>query len=285
MRDRHKRSLVGSLIAVCLLLPAFAGCSKAKELAPALVLEKAYAATNEGVTSFRFTMSGAVTAEGIEEIDFSEGEGAYLAPDRMRWQTRFFTIEEQLLEHITISNKTYTKQSESYPWTVEELPQDSPQLATGFGGMVDPKQSLDFMKSPGENVTQLDDEAIEGVECWRYRRTIDALDVLDSFMGRIDKMIKNVEKVTNQEMTDPEIKEMVEAFQKMEMTLANDVWIGKEDYLVRQTRSVMFRNAVEDEVFGDITIPGGTRYTMTSTMKLSGFNEPVEIEAPFGPFE
>ena len=40
------------------------------------------------------------------------------------------------------------------------------------------------------------------------------------------------------------------------------------------------QNAVGSQEFGDITIPEGTRFTITVTLRLSGFNEPVEIEAP-----
>ncbi len=58
----HRSSLIGSLIVLCLLLLTFAGCSKAKELAPALVLEKAHAATTEEVTSFHATYPHAAHA-------------------------------------------------------------------------------------------------------------------------------------------------------------------------------------------------------------------------------
>ncbi len=82
----HRSSLIGLLIVLCLLLLTFAGCSKAKELTPALVLEKAYAATTEEVSSFHFTISIAATAEGMGEIGILEGEVDYLAPDRLRWR-------------------------------------------------------------------------------------------------------------------------------------------------------------------------------------------------------
>ena len=59
---------IGSLIVLSLLPLTIAGCSKAKESAATLVLEKACAATTEEVASFHFTVSGAATAEGMGEI-------------------------------------------------------------------------------------------------------------------------------------------------------------------------------------------------------------------------
>ena len=268
----HRNSLIGSLIVLCFLLLTFAGCSKAKELVPALVLEKAYAATTEEVTSFHFTISGANTAEGMGEIGIFEGEGDYLAPDRLRIRG---TKGSELGETITIGNKMYMRESESSPWTMREFPQEMPPTATRYAGMVDPQKNLEFMKSPSESVVKLDDEAIDGVKCWRYRTSIDHL----------EKQIQAME-----EETDPEIKaslqELVEIFRKVEMTQTNEVWIGKEDYLVRQFRIAASQNAVGSQEwtnsseFGDITIPEGTRFTVTMTLRLSGFNEPVEIEAP-----
>ena len=47
------------------------------------MLEKAYDATaTDEITSFHFTLSFAVTAEGMGEISASEPEASYLATDR-----------------------------------------------------------------------------------------------------------------------------------------------------------------------------------------------------------
>ncbi len=262
----HRNSLIGSLIVLCFLLLTFAGCSKAKELAPALVLKKAYAATTEEVTSYHFSISGAVTADGMGEIGIFEGEGDYLAPGRMRGRG---TNGLELGETISIGNKLYMRESESSPWRMREFPQEMPPMSTRFAGMVDPQKNLEFMKSPSESVVKLDDEAIDGVKSWRYRTSVDFLE------AQIQAM---------EEETDPELKaslqELVEIFRKQAMTQTTEVWIGKEDYLVRQLRIATSQNAVGSQEFGDITIPEGTRFTVTMTLRLSGFNEPVEIEAP-----
>ena len=262
----HRSSLIVSLIVLCLLLLTFAGCSKATELAPALVLKKAYAATSEEVTSYHFSASGAVTADGMGEIGIFEGEGDYLAPDRLQGRG---TKGLELGETITIGNKMYMRESESSLWRMREFPQELPPMSTRFAGMVDPHKNLEFMKSPSESVVKLDDEGIDGVKSWRYRTSVDLLET----------QIRAME-----EETDPELKaslqELVEIFRRQAMTQTTEVWIGKEDYLVRQLRIATSQNAVGSQEFGDITIPEGTRFTVTMTLRLSGFNEPVEIEAP-----
>ena len=142
-------------------------------------------------------------------------------------------------------------------------------MSTRFAGMVDPQRNLEFMKSPSQSVVKLDDEAIDGVESWRYRTSVDLLET----------QIRAME-----EETDPELKaslqELVEIFRKQATTQTTEVWIGKEDYLVRQLRVATSQNAAGSQGFGDITIPEGTRFTVTMTLRFSGFNEPVEIEAP-----
>ena len=125
------------------------------------------------------------------------------------------------------------------------------------------------MKSPSESFVKLDDEAIDGVKSWRCRTSVNPVET---------------QILAMQEETDPELKaslqELVEIFRKQAMTQTTEVWIGQEDYLVRQLRIATSQNAVGSQEFGDITIPDGTRFTVTMTLRLSGFNEPVEIEAP-----
>jgi len=267
----HRSSLIGSLIGLCLLVLTFAGCSKAKELVPALVFEKAYAATTEEVISFHLIISGAATAEGMGEIGIFEGEADYLAPDRLRWRVTKGSggLVIRLGETIMIGNRMYMRESESSSWTMREFPQEMSPMATGLAEMVDLQKNLEFMKSPSESVVKLDDEAIDGVESWRYRTSVDLLET----------QIRAME-----EEIDPELKaslqELVEIFRKQATTQTTEVWIGKEDYLVRQLRVATSQNAAGSQGFGDITIPEGTRFTVTMTLRFSGFNEPVEIEAP-----
>ncbi|MFH1560387.1 MAG: hypothetical protein ABID84_03135 [Chloroflexota bacterium] len=261
----HNISGVGSALVLCLSLLTLTGCSKDEELSPALVLEKADAATQE-VTSYHFTMSYAVTAEGVEKTTVViEGEGDYLALDRMRVEMRMgITPDQRIQEQITIGNTRYTRDSESSLWSMRELPEDRPS-AWGY--------LEDFMNASAEDVAQLDSENIDGVECWHYRISIDPL----------EKQVQTMEEETDLEMKE-RLRELVEIMRQREITQEKELWIGKEDYLVRQNRFIASQKTHEGDDLGfqDVTLPEGTRFTMTTTTKLSGFNEPVEIEAPTG---
>ena len=59
-------------------------------------------------------------------------------------------------------------------------------------------------------------------------------------------------------------------------------WIANNDYVILQARYVPERTSDGKHEYGfpNLAIPEGTRYAMTVTFTFSGFNEPVEIEAP-----
>ncbi len=256
------RALLGSLILLPLLLLTIAACSKTE--APPLegVIEKASAAAQE-VTSYHFTWSITLSAEGIGEFDVGEIEGDYLAPDRA-W-VRAIPGEEQII----IGRKWYRRDSESSDWRVHDL-SEGMLPAMGYGYFVDPQANLYNLTYPNEDVVWLSDEVIDGVDTWHYRRTVDLLE------GRIEEI---------EAETDPAEKEMMQAILDslidVEITLEMEGWIGKDDFLVRQIRGVQSVKALStDEIF-EIAIPEGTRYTVMMTITLSDFNAPVEIEAPF----
>ena len=76
-----RRSLFGSVIALGFLLLTSAGCGEGEEPTPQLILEKAYASA-EAVTSYHFTISMTVGADGMGEVQRLDGEENYLARTR-----------------------------------------------------------------------------------------------------------------------------------------------------------------------------------------------------------
>ncbi len=259
---RYAGALARGTIAACLLLLTLAGCSKAEEVEPAEVMERAYAATVDETTSFHFVTSDIVVAEGMGEMQSFSAEGDYQAPDRVRMS---LTQEEGPLETMLIGKVSYARDPETLRWGAYEFYEAPP------GGWADPRNRLDFMEGPGDKVVRLDDEVINGVECWHFRVSNY---VLATLIQAVDEAI------------DPEAREarqeMVDQWEAAATTNEIDVWIGKEDYLVRQTRSVLSQSAPEeiDDTLYDIAIPQGTTLTSTTMLNLSGFNEPVVIEAP-----
>ena len=78
------------------------------------------------------------------------------------------------------------------------------------------------------------------------------------------------------------LKSLIEGIQTAKLTETREVWVGKSDYLVRQVREIQVRTSDGTFEFGfpNVVIPEGTRFAITVTFTFSGFNEPVEIEAP-----
>lgn len=255
--------LIGSLIVLVIVLVTLAACGGSGG-PPQDVIERASAAAGD-VTSYHFIMSVTLSVEEAGEIDVAEGEGDYLAPDRV-W-VRGMPGEEQII----IGRNLYRRGSESSEWRVVEIPEGTPP-GMGYASMMDPQANLEFLTSPDEGVVWLPDEVIDGVDTWHYRRTVDIVE----HMGLIERM---------EGETDPEEKEwwqeVIDLTRERETTLEFETWIGKEDYLVRQTRSAQSVKALYSDDPFDIAIPEGATYTITWTMKLSKFDEAVEIEAPF----
>ena len=129
-----------------------------------------------------------------------------------------------------------------------------------------------FTDSHAGDVIELPSESIDGVECWRYR--IDHNRTLDN-------ALEQLEEATDLE-TIEWLRAWVESIHREELTEWTEVWIGKDDYLVRQSRNVQERTSDGEHEFGfpNVVIPEGTRFAITVTFTFSGFNEPVEIEAP-----
>ena len=262
--DRYPSVVAAVLL---LLILALAGCGYTGEPAIQQVLERAQAAnTSEEVSSFHRALSYVVSAEGMGDISPSPlAEGDFLAPDRWKGTSTYGT---DVTESIIIGRKTYERRQDESEWRMRELPEDWPGPAAW-----ELSSYLDvFISAAVEEVRELPSESIDGVECWRYR--VDHNRTLDS-------ALEQLEEATDLE-TIESLRAWVESIRREEVAEWAEVWIGKDDYLVRQSRNVQERTSDGEHEFGfpNVVIPEGTRYAMTVTFTFSGFNEPVEIEAP-----
>lgn len=84
--------------------------------------------------------------------------------------------------------------------------------------------------------------------------------------------------------TDPETKERLQRFvstlrEQGEHTIDHEVWIGQDDYLVRQSKHINSHKAGFVR-YGDVTVSSETRITITSGMKLADINQALTIEPP-----
>ena len=253
------------LMAVVAML-ALAGCSRGVEVATDVVFARAYASVEE-VRSFHITTSGSITAEGMEGFAVFTGHGDYLAPDRFQL---FQDGAGGASGQIVIGDKMYLRLGES--WRVLEAPTQTDIRGSDFGGLIGPIE-VEFLNSPPESVLRLADEVIDGVRTWHFRlpaRTSDP----------VQKLLEDIENEADLERK-ARLERLVESTRKIgEITSDHEVWIGQNDYLVRQLRVAQTLTATGGSVGSGLNIPEGTRYTVDTIVKLSEFNESVSIEPP-----
>ena len=266
MLTRSKTSLTNWVV-LWLSLLAFVGCSNGGEPTAMQTLEKAQAAnTSEEISSFHHSLSYVVSAEGMGDTSPSSlAEVDFLAPDRWKGTNTYGT---DATESIIIGKHMYEKRRDESEWRVRELPEDWPGPAAW-----ELSRYLDvFISAAVEEVMELPSESIDGIECWRFR--------LDH-NRTLDNALEQLEEATDLE-TIEWLRTWVESIRRAELAEWAEVWIGKDDYLVRQSRNVQERTSDGEYEFGfpNVVIPEGTRFAITATFTFSDFNEPVEIEAP-----
>ena len=127
------------------------------------------------------------------------------------------------------------------------------------------------------NTETLPDEKIDGINCHHYREKQYPVIDIEAEMEKLDTYLEENPQLLagTESMSLEEIKEQAKAeLQRMaEGETVIEVWIGKDDYLLRQMkmviRSIQPGPDVEDEWV-----------TTTRLQKWTGFNEPIEIVAP-----
>ena len=264
MNHRFLRSVVAA--AVSLLMLPFVGCSGSSEPTIQQALDRAQAAnSSDEIASYQFTLSYVVSAEGMEDMSpLSLSGGSFLAPDRWRLTNTFGT---DTIETITIGRKTYERRQDESEWRVREFPEEGQPLDWELAGFLE-----GFMDAPAEDVIELPSESINGIECLRFRL---------NHNRTLDDALEQLEETTDLE-TRGFLREWVERIHREELAEWAEVWIGKDDYLVRQSSNVQERtyDGEYEAGFPNVVIPDGTRFAFTATFTFSDFNQPVEIEAP-----
>mgnify|MGYP001027903008 CR=1 FL=1 len=128
------------------------------------------------------------------------------------------------------------------------------------------------MESLGEDVVRLDDDVVDGVDSWRYGA---------SHTRTLDTLVERMEAETAPDMKEM-LNEQIGYIRESGIIESTEIWMGKEDYLLRQINMEQTRIAVGYVEFGfpNVVIPEGTRFTITAAFAFTDFNEPVEIEPP-----
>ena len=211
-------------------------------LDPGGLIAKAYAATTE-LQSYRMFSSIKSTLEGkTSEATF---ETEFVAPDRYRGKA---TTNGDWVEFIIIGDKQYIRDSD---------PSRTTSVGVLSGSILSKEDTLRLL----DRLTDLEkllDEMIDGVDCLHYK-------------GRIDMARTVEEQMANLDPAQPGYEQMLEAMEQLrQMKTEVELWIGKDDYLIRQIKY-------------DMQVPSedsGQWDTLSSKVQYYDFNEPIEIKPP-----
>ena len=187
----------------------------------------------EAINSFHFVLDqvggGTPIAMGLE---MSKAVGDVVRPDRLKTtisgKMRGMFLEVQI---ITVGEEIYMTNPLTGKW--ELLPAQFNIL-----GVFDPNNGIAAIMKGIAALTKLSDEDMGGVVCYHLSGSIASTDLRQIIVSSVEGVTIHVE-----------------------------VWIGKEDFLVRNIK--LEGKITEAEVEGIIR-----------TLKLSNFNEEVSIEVP-----
>jgi len=201
------------------------------------------------VQSYRSTLSGVSTNRG--KTTESHHEAVFTAPDRYHIK---MTEDGAVSEFIAIGDAQYIKSSELSPNVMIASTQSVSYSIT-------PKYSLDLLDSLREPEA-LPIEEINDVECFHYKGAVDMERQWEEMKASLDPSQPGYED--RLEMMETELERIRQS------TIEYELWIGKEDLLIRQMKYSGRTPSEED----------GQWDTSTMTMQLSDINQPIVIEAP-----
>ena len=209
---------------------------------PHSVMAEAYAAT-AGLQSYRMTSSTTNTFEG--EVVEQTFELEFATPDRYHGK---MTLNSEMHEFIIIDGKQYNR----------ELDQSGNVYGISLSGSILSKEDTLEILDTLTDLEKLPDEKIKGVDCLHYWGRVD-----------IDRMVE--EQMANLDPAQPGYEQMLEAMeQARQMKIEIELWIGEDDYLLRQMKHDMQMPAENT----------GQLNTSSSMVKYYDFNEPIQIEPP-----
>ena len=205
---------------------------------PQSVMAKAYAATSN-LQSYRMTSTLVSIFEGETSEQSSEWE--FVFPDRYHGR---ITLDSETYEFIIIGDKQYVRAPDN----------TSGKLSIGVWSAFTPSKeyTLEILDSL-TGLQKLPDEKIEGTDCLHYRGKADVEGEIEKQKARLDP-------------EEPGYEERLRGLDALR-TIETEVelWIGKDDFLIRQMKSIM-----ESLVHGNAVV----------LVKFYDFNEPIEIEPP-----
>ncbi|MDD5093202.1 MAG: hypothetical protein PHV74_02335 [Dehalococcoidia bacterium] len=246
------------LILMTISILPLVGCgeseSQEQTTDPGAIIEKAVV-SGSSVQSYRAVFDTSSTFDGEAENNVSQIE--FVAPDQYR-QTS--TDKDGTSENIRIGNIVYSRDSDDAYWGFreEESPIEFPPPGPGLFVRSEFSDYVDKV-----NWGELTHETIDGTECLHFSGEVDMNLV-------VDDQIIDIEKEQG-ELNAEQLRYM-DQMRRSEQTI--ELWIGTDDYIVRQERSVSRSldpwRADEEERWFDATM----------LIRYYDFNAPISIEAP-----
>jgi hypothetical protein len=220
------------------------------------VIAKAYAAT-EDLTSYRGTTNGYHKEREADELIHDwYCNFEYVNPDRYHLIAGYPEgyLDEYRKETTLIGDQVYTS-SASWAPNMEELEQFTPSK----------EQTLELITMLIDMET-MPDEIIEGTDCFHYQGTVDIEKLLAWERPARERRFKNM--IERYPELHFDLEEMVKTAEDMWRTrkITHELWVGKDDYLIRQWKQVMQ--------------PLGQYHTYVTIIDYYDFNEPIVIEPP-----
>jgi outer membrane lipoprotein-sorting protein len=226
--------------------------------------EEALAAAQEeliGLRSFRMEASGTVTQEG----ETTEGgyELEYSAPDRYHIGSE---SDGEADEFIIIGDQVFSREPDRIGSRTAEA------MTMGLAGSVLSKElTLTYLESLVD-VAELPDETVDGTDCLHYQGRIDLTSGLDDAIAELDP---NDSRYEGMRQVLESQKEWLSR-QRSEVEL----WIGKDDYLLRRLRYLMQIPAWDPLEEDSETAEQEEWDSVSMVVRYYDFNEDISIEPP-----
>jgi hypothetical protein len=239
--ERWLRPATVVLAAVVVLIVALV---QPWSVSPQSVIAKAYAAT-EGLLSYRTSSSITYTYKG--EVNNQSSEWEYVFPDRAHGS---LNLGLETFEFIIIGDKQYVREPDNASGKIS--------IGVSVSGSTHSKEDTLRLLDSLTKIEKLADGSISGVDCLHL-------------LGEID-LQKRAERA--KASLDPDYPAYEEAIKSIdEQMMAGretvEVWIGKEDYLIRQVKHE-----------GQSASEGGSLDTFSALVKYYDFNQTILIEPP-----
>jgi len=227
------RPAIVTMVAVAVLIIALL---QPWSVSPQSVIAKAYSAT-EDLLSYRMSGFFTSTSEGKTFQQTSEWE--FAAPDR--WH-QIFTMDGREYEIISIGDSIYIRD-----------PADGRLTVGAWSPTVPSKEETLEILASLTDLKKLPDEQIADKDCLHYS-------------GRVD-MARRVEEIKSRlDPTDAGYEETLRRIEEMRSIITVvELWIGKEDYLIRKWQQETKLGGVVKE---------------NSTRTYYDLNQPITIESP-----